>query len=62
MAGAAVVTLERLADHGWRSVVGEPAAHAGRRLVPATVIDRGDAFDPFASRLSGGFTAVSRRP
>ncbi|HSK52750.1 MAG TPA: lysine 5,6-aminomutase subunit alpha [Clostridia bacterium] len=51
IAAAALGTLERLADEGWTSVLGEPHRERGSRSGRATVIDRGDAFDPFLSRL-----------
>ena len=52
MVEAAVMTLERISDEGWRAVAGEPLPVAARsRSSPASVIDRGDAFDPFAASL-----------
>jgi hypothetical protein len=51
IAAGALGTLERLADEGWTSVLGEPHRDRGSRSGRATVIDRGDAFDPFLSRL-----------
>jgi len=44
MVAAAVRTLERLADDGWRVVAGE-----GRPGGRGSAIDRGDAFDPLAA-------------
>jgi hypothetical protein len=49
MIDAAIATLERLANEGWRAVAGDPPG--GSRGSWNTVIDRGDAFDPFADSL-----------
>jgi hypothetical protein len=48
--GAATATLERLADAGWRAVLGEPPSGAGRRLGGDAVAERTEPFDPFADR------------
>jgi hypothetical protein len=49
MVEAAIATLERLGNAGWRAVAGDPPG--GSRGSWNTVIDRGDAFDPFADSL-----------
>jgi hypothetical protein len=50
---AAIATLERLADDGWRSVLGD---HAGRpddvRLGADSVVERTESFDPFDDPLA----------
>jgi hypothetical protein len=52
MVSAALATLDRLADHGWRTVTGDPPpgvrARAGTREV---ITERSEPFDPFASTL-----------
>jgi hypothetical protein len=54
-AAAALRTLDRLADDGWRSVIGDgPSEVSG--LGADAVAERSDPFDPFAGEL----TAVSR--
>lgn len=46
---AAVRTLERLADLGWRDVIGEPMGASRReRLGADAVVERVEAFDPLA--------------
>lgn len=49
---AAVATLDRLADHGWRTVAGDPpgGARAGSRGLD-TIAERTEPFDPFESSL-----------
>ena len=50
MVAAAVRTLERLADEGWRVVAGDAGAGPGSvRAGRGAVIDRSDAFDPLAA-------------
>ena len=50
MVAAAVQTLERLADEGWRVVAGDAGTGLGSmRAGRGAVIDRGDAFDPLAA-------------
>ena len=54
---AAVQTLERLADEGWRVVAGDAGTGPGSmRAGRGAVIDRGDAFDPL--RLSASLEGV----
>lgn len=54
-AAAALLTLERLADEGWRAVLGDPPDGADRvRLGADAVAERTEAFDPFEA----GFLAV----
>lgn len=51
---AAVATLERLADDGWRSVLGDAPEGAERvRLGADSVAERSEMFDPFAAVLTG---------
>lgn len=46
--GAAIETLEALADEGWRAVLGEPIGGQDReRLGADAVVERGEPFDPF---------------
>jgi hypothetical protein len=50
---AAVATLERLADDGWRSVLGDsPDGPERARLGADSVAERTEAFDPFAPALA----------
>ncbi len=52
-AAAALQTLERLADDGWRAVIGDgPAEAAELRLGADAVAERSDAFDPLGQELS----------
>jgi D-Lysine 5,6-aminomutase TIM-barrel domain of alpha subunit len=52
-AEAALRTLERLADDGWRAVVGEgPAERAASRLGEDAVAERSDGFDPLGRELT----------
>jgi hypothetical protein len=52
-AEAALRTLERLADDGWRAVTGDgPADGTSGRLGADAVAERSDAFDPLARELS----------
>jgi len=49
MIEAAAATLQRLADAGWRSILGEtPAERRPRGLGAEGVADRSEPFDPFA--------------
>jgi hypothetical protein len=52
MVAAAMTTLERLADRGWRTVAGDGVG-AGRASARGrdAVAERTEAFDPFASLL-----------
>jgi hypothetical protein len=46
---AAVQAIDRLANEGWRAVLGEePAGSARGRLGADAVVERSEAFDPFA--------------
>ena len=52
MVSAALATLERLGDHGWRTVAGDPPS--GVRARPTRhemVAERTEPFDPFAPIL-----------
>jgi hypothetical protein len=52
MIAAALTTLERLGDHGWRTVAGDPPH--GVRARPSAreaVAERTEPFDPFESAL-----------
>jgi hypothetical protein len=50
---AAVATLERLADEGWRSVLGDPPDAADRvRIGADSVAERTESFDPLESALA----------
>jgi len=52
---AAEVTLRRLADEGWRSILGEPLGGPGReRLGADAVVERSEEFDPFEAELAAG--------
>jgi hypothetical protein len=52
-AEAALRTLERLADDGWRSVIGVgPADQAESGIGADAVSERTDPFDPLARELS----------
>ena len=52
-ATTALRTLERLADEGWRSVIGDgPAGADGARLGADAVAERSDSFDPLGAELS----------
>jgi hypothetical protein len=52
-AATALRTLERLADDGWRSVIGDgPAGSEGARLGADAVAERSDPFDPLGAELS----------
>jgi hypothetical protein len=52
-AATALRTLEGLADHGWRSVMGDgPTGAEGARLGADAVAERSDPFDPLGSELS----------
>jgi hypothetical protein len=55
MVAAAMATIERLSDLGWRAVVGDPPRSPGRARGGATwaiggdaVAERTEAFDPLA--------------
>jgi hypothetical protein len=49
---AALATLERLAEDGWRSVLGDSPEGAERlRLGADSVDERTEMFDPFATVL-----------
>ena len=50
---AAEITLRRLADDGWRTVLGEPLGGPGRdRLGADAVVERSEWFDPFELELA----------
>jgi hypothetical protein len=51
---AATAALERLADAGWRAVLGDPLGGAGRRLGGEAVAERTEPFDPFAAGVGAG--------
>jgi hypothetical protein len=52
-ATAALQTLERLADDGWRAVIGDGPADAGDlRLGADAVAERSDSFDPLGQELA----------
>ena len=52
MVAAAIATLDRLGDQGWRTVAGDPSAGArGRPLGGDAVTERTESFDPFAATL-----------
>jgi hypothetical protein len=52
MVAAALATLDRLGDHGWRTVSGDPPAGGrGRMSAREAVTERTESFDPFASVL-----------
>jgi hypothetical protein len=52
MLAAAHRTLEGLAEHGWRTVAGDPPGGTrARAAVREVVTERTEAFDPFASSL-----------
>jgi hypothetical protein len=52
-AAAALRTLERLADDGWRAVIGDgPADAADLRLGADAVAERADTFDPLGTELA----------
>ena len=50
MVAAALLTLERLADEGWRTVAGEPPA--GSRGGREVVAERTESFDPIAEVMA----------
>lgn len=51
---AAVETLSRLADEGWEAILGEPIGGPDRpRLGANAVVERSEAFDPFAAARGG---------
>jgi D-Lysine 5,6-aminomutase TIM-barrel domain of alpha subunit len=52
MVAAALATLERLADHGWRTVAGDPLRGARvKSLGLDRIAERTEPFDPFGSSL-----------
>ena len=51
MVAAALVTLERLADDGWRTVAGDPPAGCDRGRARDVVAERTESFDPFRSLM-----------
>jgi hypothetical protein len=52
-AASALRTLERLADDGWRSVIGDgPGGADGARLGADAVAERSDPFDPLGAELA----------
>jgi beta-lysine 5,6-aminomutase alpha subunit len=46
---AATVTLERVADLGWRAVLGDPPGGAGPRLGADALAERTETFDPLTA-------------
>lgn len=51
---AAMATLERLADDGWRSILGDPPGGPERaRLGADSVAERTEMFDPFDAAVAG---------
>ena len=51
-ATAALATLERLRDDGWRSILGDPPSGSERvRLGADSVAERTETFDPFEMAL-----------
>ena len=49
MMAAALATLDQLADHGWRTVAGDPPAGMRSRSARDVVAERTESFDPFRS-------------
>jgi hypothetical protein len=50
---AAIATLERLADDGWRAVLGDALQGTERvRLGEDSVAERTETFDPFGRALA----------
>jgi hypothetical protein len=52
MVAAALETLDRLADGGWRTVAGDPPAQSRSRRVREVVAERTESFDPVATGLA----------
>jgi hypothetical protein len=53
-AAAALRTLDRLADDGWRAVIGDgPADAIDLRIGADAVAERSDPFDPLGRELGG---------
>jgi hypothetical protein len=51
MITAALATLERLADEGWRTIAGDPPSNRLRFAASDAATERSEAFDPFAPSL-----------
>jgi hypothetical protein len=51
MVAAALLTLDRLADQGWRTVAGDPAAAMRARTGRDVVAERTESFDPVSAAL-----------
>jgi len=51
MVEAALVTLDRLGDQGWRTVAGDPPAVGRASRARDAATERTEAFDPFAAML-----------
>jgi hypothetical protein len=51
MIAAAIATLDRLGDSGWRAVSGEPPAAMRARTARESVAERTESFDPFGAAL-----------
>jgi hypothetical protein len=52
MIAAAIATLDRLGDTGWRAVSGEPpSAMRARASARESVAERTESFDPFVAAL-----------
>ena len=55
MIAAALETLDRLGEHGWRTVAGDaPGGARARSAVRDVVTERTESFDPFGSTLGDG--------
>jgi hypothetical protein len=52
MVAAALDTLDRLSDEGWRTVAGDPPAAMRSRTGRDVVAERTDSFDPVTSHLA----------
>jgi hypothetical protein len=48
---AALATLDRLGDQGWRTVAGDPPGTTRASRARDAATERTEAFDPFASML-----------
>ena len=51
MVEAALETLDRLGDRGWRTVAGDPPGGPAVREARDAATERTESFDPFASML-----------
>ncbi len=58
---SAIETLSHLADEGWGAILGEPIGGADRpRLGADAVVERSEAFDPFAAADAASDAEVAR--